>query len=63
MVNVLETLSLNADIRKYHFVSQAEVTIPGVNDSEELQLTDVRGGSNIWCKVQPACCCVGSGII
>ncbi len=26
----------------YRFVNQAEVTIPGVNDKEEMQMTDVR---------------------
>uniref|UniRef100_A0A915HPT9 Myosin motor domain-containing protein n=1 Tax=Romanomermis culicivorax TaxID=13658 RepID=A0A915HPT9_ROMCU len=33
-------LFLNDDIHTYHFVSQAEITIPNVNDCEEMQLTN-----------------------
>lgn len=35
-----EKLFLTRGIKEYSFVSQAEVTIDGVNDAEEMQLTD-----------------------
>uniref|UniRef100_A0A914XZC9 Myosin motor domain-containing protein n=1 Tax=Panagrolaimus superbus TaxID=310955 RepID=A0A914XZC9_9BILA len=31
---------LDDDIRKYHFVSQAEITVPGMDDVEEMKVTD-----------------------
>lgn len=34
--------SLSNDIYDYHNVSQGKVTIPNVDDAEELTLTDVR---------------------
>lgn len=33
---------LSNDIMDYHVVSQGKTTIPGVDDGEEMQLTDVR---------------------
>jgi myosin heavy chain 6/7 len=33
---------LSNDIMDYHVVSQGKTTIPGVDDAEEMQLTDVR---------------------
>ncbi|VDN34441.1 unnamed protein product [Cylicostephanus goldi] len=36
-----EKLMLTRPIKDYHFVAQAEVTIDGVNDKEEMLLTDV----------------------
>lgn len=36
-----ERLELPNELRYYHFVSQAELTIDGVDDSEEMKLTDV----------------------
>lgn len=33
-------LLLDKPVKEYHFVSQAELTIDGVNDQEEHQLTD-----------------------
>ncbi len=36
-----EAFNLDNDIRKYHFVSQAEVTVPVINDEEEMRVTDV----------------------
>lgn len=35
-----EKLFLTRDVKEYSFVSQAEVTIEGVNDAEEMQITD-----------------------
>ncbi|KRZ35309.1 Myosin-3 [Trichinella pseudospiralis] len=35
-----EKLFLSKDIRKYKFISQAEITIDGVDDKEEMQITD-----------------------
>uniref|UniRef100_A0A7E4UTG5 Myosin motor domain-containing protein n=1 Tax=Panagrellus redivivus TaxID=6233 RepID=A0A7E4UTG5_PANRE len=35
-----EKLFLTKGIRDYHFVSQAEVTIDGIDDVEEMQITD-----------------------
>ncbi|VDK52965.1 unnamed protein product [Anisakis simplex] len=35
-----EKLFLTRDIRSYHFVSQAEITIDGIDDKEEMQITD-----------------------
>lgn len=32
---------LSNDIYDYHNVSQGKITIPNIDDSEELQLTDV----------------------
>lgn len=32
---------LSNNIKDYHFVSQAEVTVPGMNDTEEMSITDV----------------------
>uniref|UniRef100_A0A0K0E1R2 Myosin motor domain-containing protein n=1 Tax=Strongyloides stercoralis TaxID=6248 RepID=A0A0K0E1R2_STRER len=31
---------LSNNIKDYHFVSQAEVTVPGMNDAEEMSITD-----------------------
>ena len=38
-----EMLHLDADIHKYHYVSQGKTTIPNVDDGEELDATDVSG--------------------
>lgn len=35
--------NLSSDIYQYHFVSQGKITIPNVDDAEELMLTDVSG--------------------
>uniref|UniRef100_A0A914W0L8 Myosin heavy chain n=1 Tax=Plectus sambesii TaxID=2011161 RepID=A0A914W0L8_9BILA len=35
-----EGLLLEDDLKKYHFVSQAELTVPGMDDQEEMQITD-----------------------
>lgn len=37
----LEEFMLDDNIRKYHFVSQAEITVPGMDDAEEMKVTDV----------------------
>ena len=37
-----EKLKLDANVKKYPFQSQAELTIDGVDDKEEMQMTDVR---------------------
>lgn len=37
-----ERYGLSDNIRDYKFVSQAEITVPGMNDTEEWQITDVR---------------------
>lgn len=39
--NNSETLLLDEDIYKYHFVSQGKITIDGMDDLEEAKLTDV----------------------
>uniref|UniRef100_A0A0N5BM88 Myosin motor domain-containing protein n=1 Tax=Strongyloides papillosus TaxID=174720 RepID=A0A0N5BM88_STREA len=31
---------LSNNIKDYHFVSQAEITVPGMNDTEEMSITD-----------------------
>jgi hypothetical protein len=38
--------NLGNDIYEYHYVSQGKITIPNVDDGEELQLTDVSGPAN-----------------
>ncbi|KAF8792402.1 Myosin heavy chain like protein [Argiope bruennichi] len=38
--NLKEKLLLSDDIHDYHFVSQGKIDIPGVDDAEEMQLTD-----------------------
>lgn len=38
---ITEDLLLSDDIHDYHFVSQGKTEIPGVDDGEEMQLTDV----------------------
>ena len=35
-----KSLQLDQDLKFYHFVSQAELTIAGVDDTEEFQMTD-----------------------
>jgi len=37
---------LGADIYEYNYVSQGKITIPNVDDGEELQLTDVSESVN-----------------
>ena len=37
-----EMTHLTADLRTYHFVAQSELTIDGVDDKEEMRLTNVR---------------------
>jgi hypothetical protein len=32
----------------YHVVSQGKTTIPGVDDGEEMELTDVRRSSKLF---------------
>ena len=39
---ILDRLFLTRPIKDYHFVAQAEVTIEGVDDKEEMMITDVR---------------------
>ncbi|PIO64475.1 hypothetical protein TELCIR_13894 [Teladorsagia circumcincta] len=39
-----ERLMLTRPIKEYHFVAQAETTIDGVDDKEEMLITDVRRG-------------------
>lgn len=39
---ISEKLLLEDNIRNYHFVSQAELTVPGMDDNEEMLITDVR---------------------
>lgn len=33
---------LSNDVYEYTFVAQGKITIPGVDDAEEMTLTDVR---------------------
>lgn len=40
----LEMCLLNKDIMYYVYIAQGKTTIPGVDDAEELRLTDVSGG-------------------
>lgn len=40
-VSFSEKLFLTREIHDYRLISQAEVTIDGVNDKEEMQITDV----------------------
>lgn len=39
----IEMCALSDDIYQYNFVSQGKITIPNVDDAEELTLTDVSG--------------------
>lgn len=36
---------LSNNIRDYHFVSQGKTTIPGLDDGEEMLITDVSARS------------------
>lgn len=38
---IADNLDLKQDMRYYHFQSQAELTIDGVDDKEEMKITDV----------------------
>lgn len=38
----LETLLITTNPYDYPFISQGEITVPSINDSEELMATDVR---------------------
>ncbi len=40
-------LQLDKHVREYWYVNQAEITINGVDDKEEFQLTDVR----VWAHI------------
>lgn len=37
-----ETLLITTNPYDYPFISQGEITVPSINDSEELMATDVR---------------------
>jgi myosin heavy chain 6/7 len=39
---MIEMCDLSNNIMDYHVVSQGKTTIPGVDDGEEMSLTDVR---------------------
>jgi hypothetical protein len=41
----LDHCLLSNNILDYHVVAQGKTSIPGVNDGEELELTDVRPSS------------------
>lgn len=38
----VETCLLSNDIYDYHVVSQGKITVPGLDDSEEFEMTHVR---------------------
>jgi hypothetical protein len=38
---------LSEDIHDYYYVSQGKTTIPGMDDGEEFQLTDVRAYKSV----------------
>lgn len=42
MVLCTDTCTLSNNIMDYYVVSQGKTTIPGVDDGEEFQMTDVR---------------------
>ena len=42
-IKKIEICTLTDNIMDYHVVSQGKTTIPGLDDGEELQATDVRG--------------------
>jgi hypothetical protein len=44
----LEICLLSNNIMDYHIVSQGKTTIPGLDDGEEGQLTDVRHRYDVW---------------
>lgn len=44
----LDITMLSDNIMDYFFVAQGKTTIPGVDDAEELTLTDVRLSSNVF---------------
>lgn len=43
---ILEKTFLSNDIMDYYVVSQGKTSIPGVDDGEECELTDVRTPAN-----------------
>ena len=45
-LNLPDMCLLGADIYEYNYVSQGKITIPNVDDGEELQLTDVSESVN-----------------
>lgn len=42
---------LSNDIMDYHIVSQGKTVIPGVDDGEEMNITDVSPGYDGWLSV------------
>lgn len=46
MLNI-EMCMLSEDIHDYYYVAQGKTTIPGMDDGEEFQLTDVRTSKSV----------------
>ena len=44
---ISERYGLSDNIRDYKFVSQAEITVPGMNDTEEWGITDVSSENRL----------------
>ena len=50
-------LLIKGTIRDYHFVSQGKTTIPGVDDREEMENTDVSDDvTEVLFQPPPDCC-------
>lgn len=47
---------LSNDIMDYHIVSQGKTIIPGVDDGEEMRLTDVSPECDNWLKTKLLFC-------
>ena len=50
LLEPLEQCLLSNNIMDYYVVSQGKTSIPGVDDGEELELTDVRKFTERWHK-------------
>ena len=42
ILSLLEKLLIPADPGQFHFVNQGELTVDGMDDKEEMEITDVR---------------------
>lgn len=49
---------LSDNIKDYYFVAQGKTSIPGVDDGEELELTDVRYFRLKYSKIVFNLCCI-----
>lgn len=57
----LESFFLSDNIRDYRFVSQAEITVPAMDDKEEMQTTDVSTNAQLYKLTLLLCRLLGEG--